>query len=200
MSARPFTEQEYTRLLAYFTAKNMTRNRALLVAGCGCGYRITEWLSVTVGHVWSGTEVLRELTIARRHLKGGHGAYKRSVKSRRVPLSENVRAAIADHLKTIGVDNPSRPLFSTARKNAGGMERTQAFRMLVAACKACGIATSRVSTHSLRKTFARRVYEASGKDLIVTQRLMGHTSVLTTSRYLQTDSATLDNLVLNLAA
>ncbi len=83
MSARPFTEQEYTTLLAYFTAKKMTRNRALLVASCGRGYRITEWLSVTVGQVWSGTEVLRELTIARRNLKGvtGHtnGASKIAV-------------------------------------------------------------------------------------------------------------------------
>lgn len=151
MSARPFTEQEYTTLLAYFTAKKMTRNRALLVASCGCGYRITEWLSVTVGQVWSGTEVLRELTIARRNLKGGHGAYKRSVKSRRVPLPETVRTAIADHLKTIGVDGPTRPLFSTARKNAGVMERTQAFRMLAAACEACGIDTSRVSTRPCPK-------------------------------------------------
>lgn len=37
-------------------------------------------------------------------------------------------------------------------------------------------------------------------DLIVTQKLMGHTSVLPKSRYLQTDAATFENLILNLAA
>jgi len=68
------------------------------------------------------------------------------------------------------------------------------------ACEACGIDATRVSTHSLRKTFARRIYVASGHDLITTQRLMGHTSPLTTSRYLETNSDELDRLVLTLAA
>ncbi len=200
MSARPFTEPEYTTLLAHFRARRMTRNAALLVVGCACGYRIEELLSITVGQVWSGTEVVREITIARRFLKGGQGAYKRSVRSRRIPFSDTVRAAIADHLATIGTADLDRPLFATARANAGGMHRSQAFRTLVNACEACGIDSTRVSTHSLRKTFARRVYEATGHDLIKTQKLMGHSSVMTTSRYLETDSAELDKLILNIAA
>jgi len=199
MSARPFSESEYATLTAYFRSRKMSRNLALLVVGCATGFRIEELLSVTVGQVWSGTELVREITIARRNLKGGTGAYKRSVRSRRIPLSDTVRTAIAEHLQTIGTD-PARPLFSTARANAGGMHRSQAFRTLVTACEACGIDATRVSTHSLRKTFARRVYDASGHDLITTQRLMGHTSPLTTSRYLETASDALDKLVLNLAA
>lgn len=199
MPARPFTEPEYVTLSDHFRARKMTRNLALLVVGCATGFRIEELLSVTVGQVWSGTEVVREITIARRNLKGGQGAYKRSVRSRRIPLSDPVRTAIAEHLQTIGFE-PSRLLFSTARANAGGMHRSQAFRTLVGACEACGIDSTRVSTHSLRKTFARRIYEASGHDLITTQRLMGHTSPLTTSRYLETNSDELDRLVLTLAA
>jgi integrase len=80
------------------------------------------------------------------------------------------------------------------------MNRSQAFRVLVDACVACGIDTTRISTHSLRKTFVRRVYAASGNDLIRTQRAVGHSSPITTARYLETDAADLDRLVLTLAA
>jgi integrase len=80
------------------------------------------------------------------------------------------------------------------------MDRSQAFRTLAAACMACGIDASRISTHSMRKTFARRVYEASGHDLIRTQRALGHSSPVTTARYLETDSEALDRLILEVAA
>lgn len=200
MSARPFSESEYATLLAYFRAQKMTRNATLLVFGCACGYRIEEILSITVGQVWTGTEFAREIVVARRHLKGGRGVHKRSVRARRLPLSEAVRAAISEQLAEIGTDNPERPLFSTPRKNAGGMHRSQAYRTLKGGCRACGIEPNRISTHTLRKTFARRVYAASGNDLIATQRIMGHTTPVTTARYLETNAEQLDALVLGLVA
>jgi len=201
MSARPFTEQEYLALSHHFASQNRTRDRALLVLGCGTGYRIQELLGLTVSQVWDGTDVPHEITIARRDLKGGKGAYKRSVRGRRVPLSEPVRSAIRDHLAAIGTGEPGRFFFATGRSQGGhGMNRSQAFRVLVRACIACGFDPTRVSTHSLRKTFVGRVYAASGHDLIKTQRLVGHSSPVTTARYLETDSADLDRLVLTLAA
>jgi integrase len=80
------------------------------------------------------------------------------------------------------------------------MNRFQAFRVLVDACTACGIHTTRVSTHSLRKAFVGRMYAATGHDAIKTQRAVGHSSPITTARYLETDTADLDHLVLTLAA
>lgn len=200
MSARPFTEPEYVSMIAYFTSHGRTRDAALLALGCGTGFRIQELLAVTVGHVWHGATVAPEITLARRDLKGGQGAYRRTVRSRRVPLGEGVRKALAAHLAVIGTDNPARPLFATARSAEGGMDRSQAFRTLINACVACGIDAARISTHSMRKTFARRVYEASGHDLIRTQRALGHTSPVTTARYLETDSDALDRLILEVAA
>jgi len=200
MSARPFTDAEYSALLTYFRSKRQTRNATLLVVGCACGYRIQELLSITVSQVWNGSEVARELSIARRNLKGGKGHHKRAVRARRVPLAEPVRAAIAEQLKEIGTANPNRFLFSTPRKNAGGMHRSQAYRTLVGAAGACGIPSNRVSTHSLRKSFANRVYRASGNNLIATQRIMHHSSPVTTARYLETDLEELDAVVLGIAS
>lgn len=201
MSARPFTEAEYSIISQYFTDKKRTRDKLLLVLGAATGYRIQELTSLTVGQVWDGIAVTKEVTISRRDLKGGCGVYMRSVRSRRVPLSDAVRAVIGEHLEIIGADDPSRALFATGRSQPGaGIDRSQAFRILVAAATACGIDATRISTHSLRKTFARRIFEASGRDLIRTQRIIGHANPMTTARYLETDSADLDRLVLNLAA
>jgi integrase len=155
---------------------------------------------LTVGQVWDGADIVREITIARRDLKGGKGAYRRAVRSRRVPLSEAVRSAIRDHLAAVGTEEAGRSLFATGRSHGAGMNRSQAFRLLVEACAACGIDTTRISTHSLRKTFVGRMYRASGHDLIKTQRAVGHSSPITTARYLETDTADLDRLVLALAA
>jgi len=200
MSARPFTEPEYILLSQYFASAHRTRDRLLLVLGCATGYRIQELLSLTVGQVWDGADVVHEVTVARKDLKGGRGAYKRAVKGRRVPLSEAVRGAVRDHLTAIGPGEPGRFLFATGRSHGAGMNRSQAFRVLVDACTACGIDTTRVSTHSLRKSFVGRCYTASGRDLIKTQRAVGHSSPITTARYLETDTADLDRLVLTLAA
>lgn len=200
MSARPFTEPEYLALSAYFAAVGSPRDRLLLVLGCATGYRIQELLSLTVGQVWDGVDVAREVTIARRALKGGHGAYRRAVRSRRVVLSEAARTAIREHLTAIGMGDPGRFLFATGRSREGAMNRSQAFRVLVGACEAVGIDSTRISTHSLRKTFVARIYAASGRDLIKTQRALGHCSPITTARYLETDSADLDRLVLSFAA
>jgi len=200
MCARPFTEPEYLILFAHFTGHGRTRDAALLALGCGTGFRIQELLAVTVGHVWQGQAVAHEMTLARRDLKGGQGAYRKAVRSRRVPLGESVRKALGAHLGVIDSDDPARPLFATARSGTEGMDRSQVFRNLVAACLACGIDSSRISTHSMRKTFARRVYQASGHDLIRTQRALGHASPITTARYLETDTDELDRLILDIAA
>jgi len=200
MSARPFTESEFSLLAAHFSAAVKTRDVLLLKLGCGTGYRISEILALRVRDVWTGTEVAKELTIARRNLKGGRGAYHRSVRGRRVPLAEPVREAIREHLARIGTDKPDRALFSITQAYGEPMDRSAVFRVLTEACRRCGIDTTRISTHSLRKTFVGRIYKASNHDLIATQRIVGHTSPATTARYLETDAAQLDLLMLAVAA
>ena len=94
MSARPFTDSEFSHLSAHFSAAGRTRDVLLLKLGCGTGYRISEILALRVRDVWTGHDVAKEVTIARRNLKGGRGAHSRSVRGRRVPLAEPVREAI----------------------------------------------------------------------------------------------------------
>ena len=59
-----------------------------------------------------------------------------------------------------------------------------------------GNAEAKMGCHSTRKTCARGLYEASGHNLIKTQRLMGLTNPMTTARYLYTNEAELYTLVM----
>jgi integrase/recombinase XerD len=145
--------------------------------------------------------VAREVTVARRNLKGGKGAHCRAVRGRRVPLSEPARAAIQEYLAAQGPNPPpERHLFTTSRSGDGPLHRAQAHRILVGITQACGFDATRISTHALRKTFVARAWRATGRDLIKVQRIVGHRSPLTTAKYLETDQDELDQLVRQFAA
>lgn len=173
----------------------------LLIAGTQVGYRITELLTWTVGQVLGPDgSVVREVTVTRADLKGGKGVRKRSVRSRRVVLNERARAVIRDYLASLGTIPPADEyLFRSRTGTNRPITRIQAHRILKGLCRECGIDSTRVSTHSLRKTFVRAVYDASGHDLVRTQRIVQHASPLTTARYLESTQTELDDLVLGLA-
>ena len=172
----------------------------LLIVGTNAGYRITELLTWTVGQVLTRTgEIAAEVTVARALLKGGSGVHKRRIHSRRVVLNERARGVIRDYLASLGrVPRPDEFLFQSREGVNRPLHRTQAHRILKNLCHACGVDSARVSTHSLRKTFVRAVYDASHFDLIRTQRIVGHASPLITARYLETTQSDLDSLVMGL--
>ena len=62
------------------------------------------------------------------------------------------------------------------------MNRQTAHDMLKAAFMAAGL-NGKIATHSLRKSFAQRIYEESG-DIYLVQELLGHRNVATTQKYI----------------
>lgn len=174
----------------------------LIIAGTQVGYRITELLTWTVGQVLGADgDIVREVTVTRADLKGGNGLRKRSVRSRRVVLNERAREVIRDYIASLGCVPPANQFIFQSRSGANRpISRTQAHRILKGLCRECGIDATRISTHSLRKSFVRAVYDASGHDLVRTQRIVQHASPLTTARYLESTQTELDELVLGLGA
>jgi integrase len=172
----------------------------LLVVGTNVGYRITELLSWTAGQILTRDgEVAHEVTVTRALLKSGSGVRKRRIRSRRVVLNERARGAIRDYLASLGrVPAPDEFLFLSRESGNRPLHRSQAHRILKDLCQASGIDEARVSTHSLRKSFVRSVYDASGRDLVLTQRIVGHSSPVITARYLESTQSELDELVLGL--
>ncbi|OIQ86978.1 tyrosine recombinase XerC [mine drainage metagenome] len=201
MSARPFTAEELARLEAHLLETGRLRDRMLLIVGTNVGYRISELLTLRVSQVLTpSSDIAHEITITRGLLKGGAGVHRRSVRSRRVVLNERARGAIRDYLASLSrIPGADDYLFASRQGRNRPIHRVQAHRILVRLCRACGVDVSRVSTHSLRKTFVRAVYDASRFDLIRTQRIVGHSSPLITARYLESCQSDLDEVVLGLA-
>lgn len=195
MSARAFSEAEYQTLCGYFRSRRRERDRLLLVLGCGTGLRVSELLSLRVGDVWREGGPLPELVIGRSRLKGGRGRHCRRVRNRRIVLTAPVREALGGFLAG---QRPAAEafLFGGGRGSDRPLNRSQVFRILRAAVRDCGLPEVRISTHCFRKTFVRRVYAASGHDLIATQRIIGHANPMTTAAYLETTEAAMDAVVL----
>jgi integrase len=194
MTTRALTAAEVLALDRALLDRSKHRDRLFLTLALATGFRVSELLTLTFGQLLDGQgEIAKEVTISRRFLKGGRGCRSRSIKSRRIALSERARAAIATFLATQKV-HPSADKFVFASRVGENrpITRCHAFALLKGLARELGLDASRLGCHSTRRTFARAVYEASQHDLVATQRLLGHSSPTTTARYLQHEDAELD--------
>lgn len=118
----------------------------------------------------------------RGHLKNGRGRRKKSLTSRTVPLNAAAAAILEQYLFArfgSGPADPNAPLFPSQRKEMR-MSRWRANVIVHLVIQAAGIADREAyGTHSLRKTFARKVYKNSGHDINLTRAVLGHREIST---------------------
>jgi integrase len=151
------------------------------------GFRISEVLSLTVGSVVRGGEMVGKIGIAPRHLKGGYG------RTRWIPVLPELAKALERHLGWLRRRFevvPAMPLFFSRESAPGGemraLSRESARRIICGAfAQAKLLDDGRLGTHTLRKTWARKVYENSGNDLMVLKAALGHSGISVTQKYLE---------------
>lgn len=188
MPARdPFSPDDEQRLLALLPTLPL-RDQALLLVGLDTGFRARELGAMEIRHALDEHGNVRQrLTLERRHLKHGRGTYRAKVRSRVIPLSARARTALERYLvdrRERGALAPSDPLF-LSRGRLMGLSIWQINRIVKDAAERAGCsADAHFGSHSLRKSFALRVYERSGHDLNLTRVALGHSSIMTTQRYL----------------
>ena len=125
-------------------------------------------------HGWMGDF----LYVERKHMK-------KKLEGRAIPLHQDAKVALSVWIKELenaGKADPSSPLFKS-RKGQRAITRVQAFRVLTAVYEANGL-MGKLGTHSMRKTFADRIYDRLGRDLIKVQRALGHRCINSTVSYL----------------
>ena len=177
---RPLDNDEIRRVSAAFTGMYAVRNSALFMLGVSTGGRISELLSLRVGDVFQNKKPVTDLLYNKSIVKGGEV-------SRAVPVNIDGRDAIEDlidwHREKYATLAPTRPLFPSRNKSGSvAMNRQTAHDMLKKAFMDAGL-NGKLATHSLRKSFAQRVYEQSG-DIYLVQELLGHRNVATTQKYI----------------
>ena len=177
---RPLDNAEIRKVSEAFDGVFAVRNRSLFILGVSVGGRISELLALKVNDVWQNNKPVKDLLFDRNIVKGGEV-------SRAVPVNvdgrEAIEALIAWHIELYGNADPTRPLFPS-RKGQGlkTMTRIAAHNALKGAFEAAGL-NGKLGTHSLRKSYAQRLYEQTN-DIYAVQEMLGHKSVVTTQRYL----------------
>ena len=185
---RPLSEEEVTAVLNSFTGTCAKRDRALFVLGLKTGFRISELLSLRVKDVVHGSRLADRVAVARRSMKG-------KVEGRAVVLHPDAKEALGAWLQERGeAAKPDSFLFAS-RKGQRPISRVQAWRILDAAFAAAGV-EGQTGTHSMRKTFAGRVYDALGEDIFRLQQALGHRSINSTTAYLSFREEDVDAAIL----
>jgi integrase len=177
---RPLTPEEIRLVAAQFFGKFAIRNRSLFLLGISVGGRISEMLALTLGDVWQNHQPVSDLLFLKGVVKGKENA-------RMVPVNADGNQAIADlidwHTQTYNDLSSPRPLFPSRKgRGAFAMTRKTGHIVLKEAFVHAGL-NGKLATHSLRKSYAQRLYDASG-DIYLVQELLGHKNVSTTQKYL----------------
>ena len=177
---RPLDNKEIRLVSACFDGTFEVRNRGLFMLGVSIGGRISELLALKINNVWQNQRPVTDLIFDKSIVKGGEV-------SRAVPVNVDGREAIQSlidwHEKKYKTIAPTRPLFPSRNQNGSvAMNRQTAHEMLKKVFETAGL-NGKLATHSLRKSFAQRVYEKSS-DIYLVQELLGHGNISTTQNYI----------------
>ena len=177
---RPLDNDEIRSVLTCFTGTFEIRNRGLFMLGVSTGGRISELLSLTISDVYQNKKPVGDLLFKKSIVKGKEN-------SRAVPVNRDGRKAIdalvnwhREHYRSIA---SKRPLFPSRHKSGSvALHRQTAHAILKDAFMEAGL-NGHIATHSLRKSFAQRLYDKTG-DIYLVQELLGHRNISTTQKYL----------------
>jgi len=149
------------------------RDRALLELGYGAGLRVSELCGLTLQNLLLAEGLVRVL---------GKGS-----KERLVPIGRGVIGVVSVYLHQTRHDldrgkSKDRVLLN---RRGGPLSRVGAWGIVKRCAKAAGV-RKRVTTHTLRHTFATHLLEG-GADLRAVQEMLGHADLSTTQIYTHVD-------------
>lgn len=183
---RPLTNEEIIKVAECFDSKFEVRNRSLFMLGVSCGARISELLALKIGDVWQNGKPVTDIQFSKHIVKGKEHA-------RSVPLNADGRTAIGqliawyeNRFTELSYIAPDAPLFQS-RIGTKPLTRKGAADVLRVAFEKAGL-NGKLATHSLRKSFAQRLYNITG-DIFIIKEMLGHQSTTTTQKYLGVDYA-----------
>lgn len=188
---RPLTEAEVAEVVKSFGGIYAARDKALFLLGTKSGFRISELLSLRLADVLQAGRLVDRVTVRRQNMK-------KKVEGRTVLLHPEAKAALAvwiDQLRTAGYMTGDAFVFQSRKGANRPVGRVHAWRVLREAY-AVNELTGKLGTHSMRKTFANRVYEKLDRDLVRTQRALGHRNVNSTVSYLSFREEDIDQAIL----
>lgn len=178
--ARPFENTEKELLLASFAGRYCWRDRAMVQMGAYSGLRVGSLLALTVGDLFDGVRFRPRLRIARRNLKNRREGLD-------LPYHPTAKFAIGRWLVQLrrrgGKLDLAMPVFLSREGGGRALSRRRAQEIIQAAAWKAGLPAG-ISTHSWRKTFAGKIYERSGHNILLVSKALNHRQLSTSIHYL----------------
>lgn len=189
---RPLTDEEISKVSANFLGAAKARDFALFTLGIKSGFRISELLSLTVKDVFQNGQIQDRIYVQRRNMKCKN-------EGRCVVVHPDAKNALMEWVTELFQAGATEAtyVFKSQKGRNKPISRIQAWNILTIAYKASGL-TGALGTHSLRKTFADRVYEKLGHDLLKTQRALAHRDIKSTISYLAFKQQDVDEAILSI--
>lgn len=147
------------------------RDSILVATGCMTGLRISDILRLTFADILNN-EIL---TINE----------KKTGKRREIPLSKDYKKHVEDCSKAMKVSDQSKPMFLSYQGSTITIQMVN--KTLHGLKDRYNLSVDHFTSHSLRKTFARRIYDtATDREyaLIKLSSVLGHSNCAITRRYL----------------
>jgi integrase len=166
--------------------KNGMRNEVMFTMGINSSLRISDLLGLTFGDIMDKDGAVAADIVLKERKTG---------KLKKFPLNKAIRDALMEYIDSLGCIDPSLPLFPSRQGNSS-IGRWRARQILSSAGAMIGL--KRIGTHSLRKTFGYHVYQRTGGNLGLVQKLLNHSSSADTLRYIGIDKEQMDNTYLEL--
>lgn len=189
---RPLSDHEIAAVLTELgTHQYPSRDRALFLLGIRSGFRISELLSLTLADIYQNGNFVDRVSVARKYMK-------KKMEGRTVALHSEAREVLelwVRELMALGHVDPKTFVFRSREGANQSLDRRSAWHLLRQAYKKCGL-TGKLGTHSMRKTFAKRVHEKLGRDLMKTQKALGHARVTSTVSYLSFAEEEIEDAIL----
>jgi len=188
--AKVLRPRELQRLLDHVShSRHPDRDRAMVLLSFKAGMRAMEIAALTWSMVTDATgELADAISLPNKASKGKGGG-------RTIPLHNELRAALAS-LKAVRDDKARPHLPVVYSERADGYSANAVAVWFLTRFREIGIEGA--SSHSGRRTFittaAKKIAEAGGS-LRDIQELAGHSSLATTQRYIQGDSAAKRNVI-----
>lgn len=197
IGARPLDDTEVSQLLAEgFTGQYKHRNRSFFAIGVSTGFRVSELLALTMRDVMHRKYPRKYVKIPKRYTKGktqGRTQQLQPFAQKALQPWIDIRLEESELAELL-----DQPVFISREKNTRtGTIKTitpqHAGHILNKAFARCDI-TDSVSTHSMRKTFAKKIYQDAVtkfkndqilmEPLRVCQQQLGHKTIQSTLSYL----------------
>ena len=196
--ASPVPENKYKKFklqLEEYSDIYSERNLMLFVLGIATGFRTQDLVDLTIADLKEAIEeeelIIQEkkqLNIYKRHIKENPGSRKKKPEARGVKIKSNLLKLLKQYCK-----HKKRSEYAFRSNKGGGREHITAkaySNILSEVAKIEGL--KNISGHSMRKTYARRLWEST-QDLEFVRKNLGHKNIETTQRYLGLDREIMDD-------